>query len=273
MTGPRLDPTEHAHLRDRSGSSPPIHRYAPAPDLTDLVRRHWIPVWSLPAGESTVQRVLQYPVCLVVVAHHYARLVGVTTGLGRQELAGTGWAVGTMLQPAAGSMLLGGPVTAVTDDAADLVDVPALSGLAAPIRTAMAPDPGAEDAHRRAIGLVEEALRALGPVDEEGLLLNQIVAHVESSPEVLRVDQLPGRFGIGERSLQRLVRRRVGISAKWLIQRRRLQEAAAALRAGGDRTLAETAAELGYSDQAHFTRDFRSVTGLTPGQFAAEVWE
>lgn len=54
----------------------------------------------------------------------------------------------------------------------------------------------------------------------------------------------------------------------WLIQRRRLQEAAELLR-GRPAGLGEVSAALGYADQAHFTRDFARVTGTTPGRFAA----
>lgn len=93
-----IDPIERAHLRDSAGYSPPIYRFAPPPALADLVRRFWLPVWSLPGGVRTQQRVLQYPVCLVVVADTYANLVGPTTGLATRELVGTGWACGTMLQ-------------------------------------------------------------------------------------------------------------------------------------------------------------------------------
>ena len=67
--------------------------------------------------------------------------------------------------------------------------------------------------------------------------------------------------------MQRLTRRRVGLSPKWLIQRRRLQEASVRLR-DKPASLADVAADLGYADQPHFTRDFRSVTGMTPGEFA-----
>ena len=265
------DPIEHAHLRDRAGFSPPVHRFAPSPDLEDLVRRFWVPVWSLPPGTSTVQRVLQYPVCLVVVAHDYARLIGVHTGLSTRELTGTGWAVGALLQPAAGFLLLRRPVRELTDGFVDLAAVPGLDGarLTRAVRDAAGPDPADPDRQRAATALLEDALRPLLPVDEEGRLVNAIVAAVEDDPAVRRVGEVCERFGLGERALQRLCARRLGLHPKWLIQRRRLQEAAAALREQ-DVDLAGIAADLGYTDQAHLTADFRTVTGLTPGAFAAE---
>ena len=61
-----------------------------------------------------------------------------------------------------------------------------------------------------------------------------------------------------------------GCTPKWLIQRRRLHEAAERLSGEERPDLARVAADLGYADQAHFGRDFRAVTGLTPGAFAAE---
>jgi AraC-like DNA-binding protein len=60
------------------------------------------------------------------------------------------------------------------------------------------------------------------------------------------------------------------LSPKWLIQRRRLHEAAGLLAAGEMPDLATVAARLGYADQAHLTRDFRTVTGMTPGEYARE---
>ena len=33
--------------------------------------------------------------------------------------------------------------------------------------------------------------------------------------------------------------------------------------------IAEAAAKVGYADQAHMTRDFRSITGFTPARFIA----
>jgi len=267
MTGHRrIDPTERAHLLDASGYTPPIHRFAPSPDVTDVVRRYWMPVWSLPAGQVSVQRVLQYPVCLVVVSADYALLVGPSTGLSTQQLEGRGWALGTMLQPAAGQALAGGPVSRLADATVPLDD-DALTGR---IREAVGDDPDDPDRQQAAVGAVEEWLRTLLPVDEEGLLVNAIVEHVEGDPEVQRVSQVCAKFAIAERTLQRLTARRIGLTPKWLIQRRRLHEAAERLADRQRPDLARVAADLGYSDQSHFARDWRAVTGLTPGEFAAE---
>ncbi|MFT4216397.1 MAG: helix-turn-helix transcriptional regulator [Micropruina sp.] len=84
-----------------------------------------------------------------------------------------------------------------------------------------------------------------------------------------RVAEVADPFGFSERALQRLALNRVGLTPKWLIQRRRLHDAVAQLKAG-DRSLADVAADLGYVDQAHFTHDFRTVTGLTPGRYLAD---
>lgn len=179
-----------------------------------------------------MQRVLQYPVCLIVVEPSSALLVGPSTGLSTRELTGSGWALGTMLQPAAGAMLLGGPVSDLTDRAIRLDAVPGLDGSA---------------------------------------LTTRVRQLLDGDPEVHRVGQVCTRFDLSERSLQRLTARRTGLTPKWLIQRRRLHEAAERLASPDPPDLAQVAADLGYADQAHFTRDFRTVTGLTPGEYAAEM--
>lgn len=72
------------------------------------------------------------------------------------------------------------------------------------------------------------------------------------------------------RSLHRWFARYVGVSPLRVLRRHRLQDAAAALEAG-EPDLASLAAELGWSDQGHFSREFRTVVGLTPSQYRAAV--
>ena len=261
---------EGAHLLDPADRSFTITRTLVSDDLTDLAQRFWIPVWNVPPGGSSPQNVLQYPVCQLIVSEAYARLYGVASGLSRTVLEGRGWAVGLMLRPAAGWLLTGRPVRRLTDrhvdlDTLDLLDGPAITRA---VRLAMTDDPDNPHVQARARQAVEEALRPFLPVDDEGLFVNAIVDDVETSPDLLRVDELCARFDVAERTLQRLLHKRIGLGPKWLIRRRRLQEAADRLR-DSRAGLAGIASDLGYADQAHFTRDFRRATGLTPGEFAS----
>jgi AraC-like DNA-binding protein len=267
---PPLDRVERAHLKDPRDTSHVIFRYEPSPEFDGLLQRFWIPVWSVPSGQEAPQKVLQYPVCLIVITAEYARFYGVSSGLSTTTLVGEGWAVGLMCAPAAGFLLANASVAAYTDGFVDLADVLGARGerLVDRVRTVMAPDPSSTRAHRGAMEAYGDALRHLLPVDPEGELVNRLVAFVEESSDVTRVAQVCAEFALSERSLQRLVQRRLGLTPKWLIQRRRLHEAAERLRSQST-SLAEVAAVLGYADQPHFIRDFSRVTTVTPGEFAA----
>lgn len=247
-----------------------MFRTAAPPDLTDLVGGFWFPSWRVPAGESYPQRVLRYPVCLLAVAAGYARFYGPQVGLSTQVLEGTGSAAGVMLTPAAGALLVGESLAEWADRHIELAEVfgPAGAALGRDIQSGLTPGESTEQGRAAAADLFAEFLRPHLPVDDDGLLINRVVAYAEDNPEVTRVSQICDHFHLTERSLQRLTRRRLGLSPKWLIQRRRLQEAAGRLR-HGQVTVARLASDLGYADEAHLNRDFRRVTGEPPGAFAA----
>lgn len=262
-------PIERAHLKHPNDTTHTIFRYPAPPDLSELVRRYWIPVWRVPPGRDAPQHVLRYPVCLIVITDEYARFYGVESGLSTTVLTGDGWAVGVMLTPAAGALLTGVELAAFTDRVVDVSEVLGDAGrdTVEQIREVMRQDPRSPDTHRSATAVYDDVLRSHLPVDDEGRLVNRVVAFVEDNPDVLRVEQVRNEFGLSERALQRLVHRRIGLTPKWLIQRRRLQEAAGRLREK-PASLSELAAVLGYADQPHFVRDFKNVVGMTPGAFA-----
>lgn len=265
------DAIDRAHLKDSDGFSPPVHRFDVSDAVVGIIRRHWIPVWDLPPGQVSAQRVLRYPVCLVTVAPDSALLIGPASGLSTKELRGCGWTAGLMLEPAAGALLLGGPVSQVVDRSIPVGDVPGLDASVVPrIREVMDDDPSDPRAQQQARALIESAVTSVS-LDDEGIIINEIVQAMENDTSLTRVSEVAKRFHLGERSLQRLFARRVGLSPKWVIQRRRIWDAVEALHSTSPGNLANVAADLGYTDQAHFSRDFTAVLGMTPAQFARDA--
>ena len=63
--------------------------------------------------------------------------------------------------------------------------------------------------------------------------------------------------------------REVGIPPHRYLTGRRLDRARRLLLAGG--RPAEVAAEVGFHDQAHLTRHFKRMLGVTPGAYAASA--
>jgi AraC family transcriptional regulator len=65
----------------------------------------------------------------------------------------------------------------------------------------------------------------------------------------------------------RQFRRATGLPPHQYVVSRRVERAKQLLQAGGDFSLAEVAAQAGFSDQSQFSHHFKRLVGVTPGQF------
>jgi transcriptional regulator GlxA family with amidase domain len=83
------------------------------------------------------------------------------------------------------------------------------------------------------------------------------------------VDELSEQLNINRRQLERRFASAIGLSPKQLAKIVRLQAALKMLEQGHFTSLTALAYENGYFDQAHFIKDFKEFTGLSPKQFFA----
>jgi AraC-like DNA-binding protein len=98
-----------------------------------------------------------------------------------------------------------------------------------------------------------------------------LVSRITADPGLRRVGQLSAASGMSARSLQRLFADYVGVSPKWVMRRARVHEAAERADSGEFVDWAELAADLGYADQAHLSRDFTATIGVPPTSYAAPL--
>ncbi|WP_285724486.1 helix-turn-helix domain-containing protein [Psychromicrobium xiongbiense] len=233
-------------------------RFELAATYSELVRHVWVARWDVPPGVVRTQYVLTYPTFNLVLTHGEAALYGLDPMLCRHALEGNSWCVGVLLRPAAGMLLTG---TA----ASELVGRG--ERLATPPRLALLDEDSVQD---RAVvsSVLQEWLAPLVPrLDEPAHMVNSACRIAEEDRELLRSADLASQMGVSVRTLERLTRHYLGVSPKWLIDCRRMQQAATALFDGSrDIELSALAAGLGYFDYPHFSRRYRQVMGETPEQ-------
>lgn len=248
-----MDPNRGVLYPDRL---PRFTRLVPGAAASELVEWFWIPQWDLPDGVESRQPLLPYPAANLAVEPEGVTLWGVSTRAGERVLRGSGWAVGALLRPAALARLCAAPADLV-DAHLDLDEPELLTAV-----TAAMPDLPA------AAGAVEAWLAArCGAVGAEGRLANAMAELLMTDAAILRLDDAAERLHVSVRTLQRLAHRTVGVSPAAIIRRRRLQEAAQRVRDDPGASLAAIAAELGYTDQAHFANDFRTALGFTASAY------
>jgi AraC-like DNA-binding protein len=169
------------------------------------------------------------------------------------------------LRPGAAARVLGIDASALRDRS---VPLEALWG-SARARALVLRVQGARDASDALRALEDAVLRELvhwRRADAAADLVDAALALLLRSGGRMPVSELCRRLRVGERRLERACLRHVGLSPKALARTLRFQRAEAWLRAGG--AAAQVALACGYADQAHLSRDFARLAGVSPSAYA-----
>jgi AraC-like DNA-binding protein len=83
--------------------------------------------------------------------------------------------------------------------------------------------------------------------------------------ENVSLDEITALAGLSSYHLIRVFRSETGLPPHAYLEQVRINRAREFLRAGA--SIAEVAFLTGFSDQSHFTRHFKKMTGVTPGQY------
>jgi len=253
-------------LNLQAGKKFRLNRLLPDPDLRASIEHYWIVAWDLRGQPPFVSETLPHPSVHVVFEPGASHIVGVMEGKFSRTLAGEGRVFGIKFRPAAFYPLLGAPVATLSNANWPLAKVFGAAGDAfAAGLLAMQ-----EDESRAALD--NAFLRQRLPLPDSATLEAQgIVAAIMDDRTILKVEDVVRRSGVNKRALQRMFRRYVGVSPKWVIQRYRLHEAAEQLAAGTVTAGPDLALSLGYFDQAHFIRNFKAVVGVPPAGYAQRL--
>ena len=137
----------------------------------------------------------------------------------------------------------GGPLAA--ESLANVLAVQLMRHVVAPRRLAPGPD-GAMPRGR---------LRAVVEYIEE---------HLAASPSL---EQMAAVAHLSPYHFARQFKATTGLPPHEYVIARRVERAKQFLQGGGDLSLAEVAAQAGFTDQSQFSRHFKRLVGVTPGQF------
>ncbi|MEU7633727.1 helix-turn-helix domain-containing protein [Nocardia sp. NPDC049220] len=254
-----LHPDEQAKHRS-------LVRCPPSPAVDRYVEWYWSVRWDLRGRAPYRAEVLSYPSVNITFERSDTRTGGFVNGVSTtkfvRELGGLGETFGIRFRAGGFGAFTGLDVGSFRDSSVDITDVmPDAGELTERVLDADT------DERRRAV--VEEYLGGRPAADDPTYrLVLRIVDAMATDLELTRVDQITDRFGVPTRTLQRMFRRYVGAGPKWVLRRYRLQDGADLLAKGRTDDLAALAAELGYFDQAHFSREFTAEVGMAPLEYA-----
>jgi AraC-like DNA-binding protein len=247
------------------GAPQPVElaRFEPPAELAPFVEHLWVVRWRLERATET--ETLPHPSIHWTVEGQESEIVGVVRGRFVRRLEGIGRVVAVKFRPAGFCAFYDPPLVTLTDER-----LPAARVFGPRARRVARSIVGASDAE--AAEALCDVLRAHGPrVDPAAEEARRIVETIATDASLISVEEVCGRFEIRPLALQRLFRAKVGVTPKWVIQRYRMHEAMERIAARPNLSFAGLAADLGFTDQAHFCRVFKEFIGRSPGAYSRSV--
>lgn len=181
------------------------------------------------------------------------------TAQGRLRLFGIG------LLPLGWAELIGVPAHELADDAVDLACVMP----PAAVTRLMDQLGSATDNNTRCRVVCDFLLDRLAANRDPARWFTRLADYWLTASPNPQVDALVAASGMSSRSVERLTQRIYGASPKLLARKYRALGAAVRLGMGEARNWSD-AAGLAFYDQAHFIREFKAFTGMTPARFQAQ---
>lgn len=238
-----------------------LQRHLPSEGLRFFVEHYWSVRWNVP--EPQTQETLPHPSVHLVVEKNNSGVLGVVTGKFTRVLEKSGWVFAIKFRPGGFYPFVRFPLSTITDRSLTLDEVFHSDG------TEYEQEMLSLEEENAKIGCAEQFLRARLPGQDTNVdLIRRIVERVAADKTIVKVEQISSLFAVNVRMLQRLFHHYVGVSPKWVIKRYRLHEAVETMNEGTVVDWVQLALGLGYYDQAHFIKDFKTLVGRTPGEYA-----
>jgi AraC-like DNA-binding protein len=253
----------------KSGADEKRFRYLrrlPAPDVGVFVEHFWMIRWDLRGIAPHNAQTVSHPSVQLGLQEGKSRIYGVVKGKSSHVLRGVGEIFGVKFRPGGFYPFLKSPLSRITNRSIPLKDVFGADAKELE-QSVLSLEFGAQRADA-----AENFLRQRLPErDQTALLAGQMVDEICLNPEIMTVDDLVARFRLGKRMLQRLFDQYIGVTPKWVIRVYRLHQVVERLNSGKAVDFAALAQDLGYFDQAHFVKDFKSIVGHTPAGYLKQL--
>lgn len=264
---PPREPVRGVVGRSAGAAQYDLHRWAPDGAAGRYVEHFWSVTWDLRDRSPYDSVVITFPSMHIShewgadgVRHGFALPItlvhGVVERVFRATIRECGSVVGARFRPGGFIARFGG-------------DASALTGRVQPIGDLFGGAVRLVDDIDSAAGELDRLIGGDDRCDDTYPALTELVDRIREDERIQRVDDVMCRSPWSARTTQRVFRRYVGVSVKWVLCRYRLQNAAFEIESHPDVDFADLAVRLGWYDQAHFINDFRTMLGTTPGAYAA----